>query len=57
MVLSVEDREFEDPDIIAEHEAILSAIHSGVPERAVREVRSHIETNAQRLKEIVAERE
>jgi DNA-binding FadR family transcriptional regulator len=43
--------------VLAEHEAILSAIHSGVPERAVREVRSHIETNAQRLKEIVAERE
>jgi DNA-binding GntR family transcriptional regulator len=58
MVLSVEDREFEKPaEILAEHEAILSGILSGDPERAVREVRAHIETNAQRLKEILAERE
>lgn len=58
MVLSVEDREFENPAVVlAEHEAILSAIRSWVPERAVREVRAHIETNAQRLKEIIAERE
>ena len=58
MVLSVEDREFENPGVVlAEHEAILSAIHSGDPERAVREVRTHIETNAQRLTEIIAERE
>jgi DNA-binding GntR family transcriptional regulator len=35
----------------------LSAIRSGNPARAVVEVRAHIETNAQRLKEILAERE
>jgi DNA-binding GntR family transcriptional regulator len=58
MVLSVEDREFESPQLLlAEHEAIVSAIRSGDPTRAVREVRSHIETNAQRLKEIMAGRE
>ena len=58
MVLSVEDREFENPDVIlAEHEAILSAIRTGDPDHAVREVRAHIETNAQRLKQIIAERE
>jgi DNA-binding GntR family transcriptional regulator len=58
MVLSVEDREFENPGVVlAEHEAILSAIRSRDPDRAVREVRVHIETNAQRLKEILAERE
>jgi DNA-binding GntR family transcriptional regulator len=58
MVLSVEDREFESPDVLlAEHEAIVSAIRSGDSARAVREVRAHIETNAQRLKEIMAGRE
>ena len=58
MVLSVEDREFENPDeILAEHEAILSAIRTGDPDHAVRAVRAHIETNAQRLKQIIAERE
>ena len=58
MVLSVQDREFENPGVVlAEHEAILSAIRSRDPDRAVREVRVHIETNAQRLKEILAERE
>jgi DNA-binding GntR family transcriptional regulator len=57
-VLSVEDREFENPSVVlADHEAILSAIRSGDPDRAVAEVRAHIETNAQRLKEILAERE
>jgi DNA-binding GntR family transcriptional regulator len=58
MVLSVEDREFENPGVVlVEHEAILTAIRSGDPARAVVEVRAHIETNAQRLKEILAERE
>lgn len=57
MVLSVEDREFENPAaLLAEHEAILTAIRSGDPGRAATEVRFHIETNAQRLKEILAER-
>lgn len=56
-VLSVEDREFENPGVVlAQHEAILSAIRSGDPDRAVAEVRNHIETNARRLKEILAER-
>lgn len=58
MVLSVKDREFENPKtLVAEHEAILSAIRSGDRDRAVAEVRAHIETNAQRLKEILAERD
>lgn len=57
MVLSVEDREFENPGVIvAEHEAILTAIRSGDPDRAAAEVRAHIETNALRLKEILAGR-
>jgi DNA-binding GntR family transcriptional regulator len=58
MVLSVEDREFEDPRVVlADHQAILSAVSSGDRDRAVTEVRTHIETNAQRLREILAERE
>lgn len=58
MVLSVEDREFENPAVVlAEHEAILTALTSGDPDRAVAEVRNHIDTNARRLKEILAERE
>ena len=58
MVLSVEDREFESPRVLlAEHEAILTAIRSGDRARAVAEVRAHLETNAQRLKEILAGRE
>ena len=57
MVLSVEDREYENPAaLLTEHEAILAAIRSGDPGRATAEVRFHIETNAQRLKEILAER-
>jgi DNA-binding GntR family transcriptional regulator len=57
MVLSVEDREYENPAaLLTEHEAILAAIRSADPGRATAEVRSHIETNAQRLKEILAER-
>jgi len=58
MVLSVEDREFENPSaLLNEHQAILAAIRSGDRGRAVTEVRAHIETNARRLKEILAERE
>ena len=57
MVLSVEDREYENPAaLLAEHEAILTAIRSGDPGRAAAEVRSHIEINARRLKEILAGR-
>jgi DNA-binding FadR family transcriptional regulator len=41
MVLSVEDREFDNPDVVlAEHDAILSAIRSGDRDRAVAEVRA-----------------
>ena len=43
--------------VLAEHEAILSAIRSGDHDRAIAEVRAHLETNAQRLKEILVERE
>jgi DNA-binding FadR family transcriptional regulator len=58
MVLAVEDREYENTGLVlAEHEAILSAVRSGDPDRAVPGVRAHIETNAERLKEILAERE
>jgi DNA-binding GntR family transcriptional regulator len=58
MVLSAEEREFEKPDVVlAEHEAILSAIRSRDPDRAVQEVRGHIERNARRIKDILAERE
>jgi DNA-binding GntR family transcriptional regulator len=57
MVLSVADQEHENPAaLIAEHEVILTAIRSGDPGRAVTEVRFHIETSADRLKEILAER-
>lgn len=58
MVLSVEDREFENPDrLLAEHRAILDAVRSGDTDRAIDEVRAHIRTNALRLKEILAGRE
>ncbi|HEX4816884.1 MAG TPA: GntR family transcriptional regulator [Nonomuraea sp.] len=57
MVLSVQDREFDNPSaLIAEHQAILDAIRSGDPDKAVHEVRAHIQINAQRVKEILAER-
>jgi DNA-binding GntR family transcriptional regulator len=58
MVLSVADREFEHPSsLVAEHLAVLSAVRSGKPRLAVKEVRHHIDTNAARLKEILAARE
>lgn len=57
MVLSVADREFEAPDhVLDEHRVILEAIRSGDIERAVAEVRSHIEISAARVTEILAER-
>lgn len=53
-VLSLEDREFEHPDdILDEHRAILEAIESGDTATAVQHVRSHIETNARRVIEIL----
>ena len=55
MVLSVEEREYEKPDaVLAEHEPIMSSILSGDRDRAVREIRAHINTNVQRLKDILA---
>ncbi len=57
MVLSVEDSEADDPDgVIAEHEPIVSAIRAGDRERAVAEVRAHVETNAERLRQILSAR-
>lgn len=57
MVLSVEDREAENAEaLLAEHEAIWDALRSGDAELAATRVRAHIETNAQRLTEILAER-
>jgi DNA-binding GntR family transcriptional regulator len=57
MVLSVHNREYENPAaVVAEHRTILEAIRTGDPEKAVREVRTHIETNARRVKEILAAR-
>jgi DNA-binding GntR family transcriptional regulator len=57
MVLSVKDREFDNPsNLLGEHEKILNAIRSGDPDNAVHEVRAHIQINAQRVKEILAER-
>jgi DNA-binding GntR family transcriptional regulator len=57
-VLSLEDREFEQPDdILAEHQAILEAIESGDVPKAVEQVRSHIQSNSQRVIEILHGRE
>jgi DNA-binding GntR family transcriptional regulator len=57
-VLSLEDREFEQPDdIVAEHQAILEAIESGDVPKAVEQVRSHIQKNSQRVIEILHGRE
>ncbi|WP_454857888.1 GntR family transcriptional regulator [Promicromonospora soli] len=57
-VLSLEDREFEHPDdILAEHRVILEAVESGDTATAVQHVRSHIETNARRVIEILDARD
>jgi DNA-binding GntR family transcriptional regulator len=57
IALSVADSEYENPDaLVGEHEAIVSAIHAGDRDRAVAQVHTHIETNAARLKEILAAR-
>ncbi|WP_327117531.1 GntR family transcriptional regulator [Nocardia sp. NBC_01730] len=56
-VLSVEDREYDRPEVIVNaHQDILSAIESGDPERAAREVETHIEQNAARVREIIRKR-
>jgi DNA-binding GntR family transcriptional regulator len=57
LVLSVEDREFEDPDrIVTAHKRILDAIRSGDGELAVAQVRFHLDLNGGRLRQILAER-
>ena len=57
MVLSVQDREFENPatTVLREHQVIVDALRAGNPDRAISEVRAHIDRNAARLKEILAE--
>ena len=56
MVLSVQDREYENPAAVRrEHQVIVDAIRAGDSDRAVAEVRAHIDRNAVRLKEILAE--
>jgi DNA-binding GntR family transcriptional regulator len=53
-VLSLEDREFENPDdILTEHREILDAIESGDASSAAQHVRTHIERNAKRVLEIL----
>ena len=53
-VLSLEDREFENPDdILTEHREILEAIESGDPSSAAQHVRTHIERNEKRILEIL----
>lgn len=55
MVLSVQDSEFDEPDtVIAEHEAIVAPVRSGDRQLAVERVRAHIETNAERLRQILS---
>lgn len=57
MVLSVSDREYENSAaVIAEHEIIIEAIEDGDPAVAVAAVREHIESNAARVKAILATR-
>ncbi len=47
----------ETPDeVVAEHEAILDALRTGDRDRAVAEIRAHIGTSVQRLKELLARR-
>jgi DNA-binding GntR family transcriptional regulator len=57
MVLSVQDREFENPSaLLAEHRVILDALRSGDPNAAVGAVRDHIQINGARVKEILIAR-
>lgn len=43
-------------EVVAEHEAILDALRAGDRDRAVAEIRAHIGTSVQRLKELLARR-
>lgn len=55
MALSVEDREFEEPSgVVDEHRTILQAIETRDAAQAAEAVRTHIESNASRLREIVS---
>lgn len=57
MVLSAEDREVENAHlIVADDESILHAIRDRDSEAAVRQLRSHLHSNSQRLQEILAAR-
>ena len=58
VVLSVQDREFEHPEsVLREHQPIVDALRAADPDRAVAEVRAHINRNAARLKEILTEKD
>jgi DNA-binding GntR family transcriptional regulator len=57
MVLSVEDREYEQPEgVVEEHRRILTAIETGDTTRAAAEIDQHIQTNAARVREILLQR-
>jgi DNA-binding GntR family transcriptional regulator len=57
-VLSLEDREFEEPDdILVEHQMILEAIEAGDITAAVQQVRAHVEKNSRRIVEILQGRD
>ncbi|NKE57446.1 FCD domain-containing protein [Lentzea sp. PSKA42] len=42
--------------VVADHEAILSAIRAGDRDKAIAEIRAHVDVSVQRLKEMLAER-
>lgn len=55
MALSAHERENENPRrLLGEHEPLMSAIRAGDAERAQREARHHIASNAARVQEILA---
>ncbi|OAH11454.1 GntR family transcriptional regulator [Streptomyces jeddahensis] len=57
MALSAYEREYENPrKVVAEHEPLMDAVREGDAERAQREVRHHIATNAERVQRILAAR-
>lgn len=57
-VLSIEDREFADPEaLVADHAAILRALTNGDREVAIRTLDAHIQQNARRVCEILEARD
>jgi len=54
--LTVLSRSERPDEVVAEHEAILDALRAGDRDRAVAEIRAHIGTSVQRLKELLARR-